>query len=86
MNNNKADISTESLTDWMVTYLEDLFDITIDSSDYTTDFVDLGIDSTGLIGLSVDMSDWLNQDIDLEIFIEHRSIASASRHIANTLS
>ena len=79
-------MDSESLALWIVQYLENLFNITIEPSDHKTDFVDLGIDSTGLIGLSVDMSDWLDHDIELEVFIENRTISDASQFIASMLS
>ncbi|NEO53121.1 MAG: acyl carrier protein [Okeania sp. SIO3B5] len=75
-------ITEEELQDWLVSYLSQMLDIAIEEVSTTTSFARYGLNSSALISLIHNLSDWIEQEIDPTIVYSYPTIEAMAKHLA----
>ena len=76
---NKKEISN-----WLITYVSQLVEMKPENIVTNVTFVSYGIDSTGAVGLSGDLSNWLGCPLDANLIYDHPTIDALSQHLHET--
>jgi acyl carrier protein len=78
----KKNITASELSAWMATYIADLLGVEPSSIDRLAAFEALGLDSSSVAGLTGDLGDLLQTDIDPTIAYDHNSIQTLANALA----
>ena len=71
---------------WLVSYLAELLEIKRDEIDVTASFDRYGLDSSAAVGLTCDLEDWLERDIDPTLPYDYPTTEALARHLADESS
>ncbi|PPS43904.1 acyl carrier protein [Chroococcidiopsis sp. TS-821] len=88
---NTAQITTKQLPTateiqaWMVAYLADLLEVDPDEIDVTIPFDRYGLDSSAAVGMTGDLEDWLETDIDPTLLYDYPTIEALVQHLSSQL-
>ncbi|MBE9045184.1 acyl carrier protein [Pleurocapsales cyanobacterium LEGE 10410] len=66
---------------WIVSYLGQLLEVDPDSIDTATPFDRYGLDSSAVIGMTGDLEDWLNIELDPTLVYDYPTIEALSQHL-----
>lgn len=74
------------IEDWLVDYLVRL--LKLEAHEVRTDvrFESFGLDSAATVGLTGDLSDWLQMDVDPSLAYDHPTVAALAKHLAAELA
>ncbi len=70
---------------WMIDYLVKLLMLDRARIDVNDTFESYGLDSAAMVGMTGDLSDWLNVEIDPVIAYDHPSIDALSTQVVTVL-
>jgi len=79
-NRSEADISA-----WIVSYLSRLLELPESQVSADARFEQFGMDSAATVGLTGDLSDWLNIQVDPTLAYDYPNIESLSARLASML-
>lgn len=88
---NTAQITTKQIPTateiqaWMVAYLADLLEVDPDEIDVTIPFDRYGLDSSAAVGMTGDLEDWLETDIDPTLLYDYPTIEALVQHLSSQL-
>ncbi|MGD1896238.1 MAG: acyl carrier protein [Phormidesmis sp.] len=77
---------SEEVRTWLADYLADLLEVEGDEIDTSLSFDQYGLDSSTAVGITGDLSDWLNQDIDPVLLYDYPTIDALVEHLESDAS
>jgi len=85
--NSKADEhknppTAADIKDWLVCYIVELLEIEPDEVDITIPFDRYGLDSSAVVGMTGDLEDWLEYEIDPTLIYDYPTIEALSTHLS----
>lgn len=99
MPNNSSDISLSDkqsclstatptaldIRTWLADYIAEALEIPSDEMDITVSFEQYGLDSLAAVGMTTDLEDWLNCEIDPTLPYEYPTIETLSDQLASSI-
>jgi acyl carrier protein len=77
--------SKEEIQDWLVEHLSSLLGIEPDAIDATVPFERYGLDSSSAVGLTGELEEWLNREVDPTLLYDYPTIEAQAIYLANEL-
>lgn len=77
-------MTSKEIAEWMSAYLVRTLKIKTEQVDPQLPFDEYGLDSRRAAEMVADLSDWLNRELQLELFYDHPSIDELSAYLAQT--
>lgn len=74
----------KQISNWLISYTSQLVEMNSEDIDPSLPFESYGIDSTGAVGLSGDLSNWLGLPLDANLIYDHPTIDALSLHLFET--
>lgn len=74
--------STEEIQAWLVSYLAELLGIDPHEVDVTIPFDRYGLDSAAAVGMTGDLEDWLQRELDPTLLYDYPTVEAFSQHLA----
>lgn len=71
---------------WIVNYVAELLEVKPNKIDVTIPFDRYGLDSSAAVGLSGDLEDWLDEELDPTLLYDYPTIKSLSEHLVESLT
>jgi acyl carrier protein len=71
----------EQIQEWMVDRIAKLLEIDPEEVDVTVPFDRYGLDSAAAIGLTADLEDWLQQELDPTLLYDYPTIQELSKYL-----
>lgn len=71
---------------WLVSYLTELLEIEPSKVDVSIPFDRYGLDSTAVVGLTGDLCDWLEKELEPTTLYNYPTIEALSQHLAEEFS
>lgn len=68
---------------WIVTYLAELLEIDSDEINTTIAFDRYGLDSSVAVGLTGDLENWMERQLDPTLLYDYPTIESLAQHLAD---
>ncbi len=81
-NPSKAVVSAEDIEDWVVDYLASLLEISPDELDPTISFDHYGLDSSAAVGLTGELEDWLNLEIEPTLLYDYPTVVALAEYLS----
>lgn len=78
--------TAEEIKAWMVSYLGQLLGVSPEEIDTTISFDRYGLDSAAAIGITGDLEDWLEVEVDPTALYDYPTIQNLSEHLASTVN
>lgn len=82
VNAPSVQVTQANITDWIVSYLAELLEISSDEIDVQTTFARYGLDSSAAVVLTGDLGGWLGKDIDPTVLYDYPTITDLAAHLA----
>ena len=73
------------IQDWIVAYLADLLELEPEEVDVTVPFDEYGLDSSVAVGLTGDLEDWLQTEIEPTLLYSYPTIEALVGHLSSRL-
>lgn len=73
------------IQDWIVSYLADLLEVDSDEIDVTIPFDRYGLDSSAAVGMTGDIEEWLERDVDPTLLYDYPTIEALVQHLSSQL-
>lgn len=73
------------IQDWIVSYLADLLEVDSDEIDVTIPFDRYGLDSSAAVGMTGDLEEWLERDVDPTLLYDYPTIEALVQHLSTQL-
>ncbi len=67
---------------WLISYLAELLEISLDEVDATISLHRYGLDSAVAVGLTGDLEDWLGRELDPTLLYDYPTINALVQHLA----
>jgi len=67
---------------WLISYMAELLEIKSDELDVTIPFDRYGLDSSIAVGMSGDLEEWLQKELDPTLLYDYPTIESLAKHLA----
>ncbi|ACB53108.1 hypothetical protein cce_3760 [Crocosphaera subtropica ATCC 51142] len=67
---------------WLISYLSKLLEVDPETIDVNNTFESYGLDSSASVGLSGDLQEWLETDLDPTLLFDYPTIDSLSHYLA----
>lgn len=67
---------------WIVSYLAQLLEVNSDDIDIATPFDRYGLDSSAAVGMTGDLEDWLNIELEPTLVYDYPTIKALTQHLA----
>ena len=67
---------------WIVNYLAELLEVKSDRIDVTIPFDRYGLDSSAAVGLTGDLGDWLETEIDPTLLYDYPTVEALVEHLS----
>lgn len=86
INNAKeySELPTEAeIQAWILSYLAQLLEVEPDHIDTATPFDRYGLDSSAVIGMTGDLEDWLNIELDPTLVYDYPNIEALSQYLVD---
>lgn len=83
-NISKAKSATE-IQDWIVAYLATLLEVEPEEIDVTVPFDRYGLDSSAAFGLTGDLEEWLQAEIDPTLLYDYPTVEALVQHLSSEL-
>lgn len=77
-----AEFSSETIRDWLVTYLANLLEVSSDDIDTEVPFDTYGLDSSAAIGLTGDLEDWIGKEVDPILLYDYPTVESLVSYLS----
>jgi acyl carrier protein len=77
--------SAEEVQDWVMSYIAELLEVETEEIDITLPFSTYGLDSSVAVGLTGDLGDWLELDLDPTLLYDYPTIKSLVEHLSSQL-
>jgi acyl carrier protein len=77
--------TTSEIQAWMVAYVADLLEVDPDEIDVTIPFDRYGLDSSAAVGMTGDLEDWLETEIDPTLLYDYPTIEALVQHLSSEL-
>jgi acyl carrier protein len=77
--------TTAEIQDWIVSYLADLLEVDEDEIDVTIPFDRYGLDSSAAVGMTGDLEDWLETEIDPTLLYDYPTVEALVKHLGSEL-
>ena len=74
--------TTEEIQAWMISYLAQLLEVDSDEIDTATPFDRYGLDSSAAVGMTGDLEDWLNVELDPTLVYDYPTIKALTQYLA----
>ncbi len=71
----------EEIQEWMVNQIAKLLEIDREEVDITVPFARYGLDSAAAIGLTADLEDWLQRELNPTLLYDYPTIQELSKHL-----
>lgn len=71
------------IQDWIVDYLANILEIDAEEVDVTIPFDRYGLDSSAAVGMTGDLADWLNQEIDPTLLYDYPTVEALVRYLSS---
>ncbi|MEM9535139.1 MAG: acyl carrier protein [Cyanobacteria bacterium P01_E01_bin.45] len=78
--------SSSKIQDWMINYIADLLQASSDDIDTDTPFDRFGLDSAAAIGMTGELEDWLDLEIDPTLMYDYPTIKGMATYLEAQLS
>jgi acyl carrier protein len=78
-------VSAAEIQDWMVAYLAELLEIEPEEVDVTVPFDRYGLDSSAAVGLTGDLENWLETEVDPTLLYDYPTVESLVEHLSAQL-
>ncbi|ACR12812.1 acyl carrier protein TtuC [Teredinibacter turnerae] len=75
-------ITAEDVQQWLAEYIADVLEISESAIDFDTPFHQFGLDSSAVVGLVADLSEWSGVAIGIKSIRKNNSIHALSQFIA----
>jgi acyl carrier protein len=84
-NTTVKQVSAAEIQDWMVAYLADLLEIEPEEVDVTVPFDRYGLDSSAAVGLTGDLENWLDTEVDPTLLYDYPTVEALVEHLSAQL-
>jgi len=78
--------SSEKIQAWIVSYVANLLEVEPDEVNITIPFSRYGLDSSAAFGLTGDLEDWLQYEIDPTLLYDYPTIESLVKYLSANLN
>ena len=78
-------ISAATIQSWLVSYLAEMLEIEPVEVDITLEFNDYGLDSSAAVGITGDLEEWLERELEPTLLYDYPTIKSLAQHLASEL-
>ena len=78
-------ISAATIQAWLVSYLAEMLEIEPLEVDITFEFNDYGLDSSAAVGITGDLEEWLERELEPTLLSDYPTIESLAQHLASEL-
>lgn len=78
-------ITAAAIKAWLVSYLAEMLEIEPEEVDITLEFNDYGLDSSAAVGITGDLEEWLERELDPTLLYDYPTIESLAQHLASEL-
>ena len=78
--------STAEIKAWIVSYVANMLDVNPDEVDVKIPFERYGLDSSAAVGLTGDLEDWLEREIDPTLLYDYPTIEGLVQYLSSELS
>lgn len=78
--------SAPEIQDWIVAYLADLLETEPDDIDVTVPFERYGLDSSAAFGMTGDLEEWLQTEIDPTLLYDYPTVEALVQHLSSELA
>ncbi len=73
--------TTAEIQTWLVSYLTELLEIEPDEVDVTIPFDRYGLDSSAAVGMTGDLEEWLEYELDPTLIYDYPTIKALAEHL-----
>ncbi|MGB3642117.1 MAG: acyl carrier protein [Rivularia sp. (in: cyanobacteria)] len=78
-------ITAAAIQAWLVSYLAEMLEVEASEVDITFEFNDYGLDSSAAVGITGDLEEWLEQELDPTLLYDYPTIESLAQHLAKKI-
>lgn len=78
--------SAPEIQAWIVSYLAEQLEIAPDEIDLAIPFDRYGLDSSVAVGMTGDLEDWLERELDPTLLYDYPTIEGLAQHLAEEIS
>ncbi|MEO1375582.1 MAG: acyl carrier protein [Cyanobacteria bacterium J06635_10] len=78
-------VSAATIQAWLVSYLAEMLEIEPVEVDITLEFNDYGLDSSAAVGITGDLEEWLERELEPTLLYDYPTIESLAQHLASEL-
>lgn len=82
LNETPKPITEIELQTWMISYLAELLEIDSDDIDINIPFDSYGLDSEVAVGMTGDLENWLEKELDPTLLYNYPTIKTFTKHLA----
>lgn len=77
--------TTAEIQAWIVSYLAELLEVDSEEIDITIPFDRYGLDSSAAVGLTGDLEEWLETEIDPTLLYDYPTVEALVQHLSSQL-
>lgn len=81
----KSPPSVTEIQAWLVSYVAEMLEIEPSEVDMALEFNDYGLDSSAAVGITGDLEEWLERELDPTLLYDYPTIESIAQHLASEL-
>ena len=85
VNRDKFEYTYEQIKTWIVSYLAELLEVDSDDVETTVPFDRYSLDSHAIVGLSGDLEDWLEIELEPTLLYDYPTIEALASYLAEEL-
>ena len=74
--------NSEDIQTWIVSYLSNLLEISVDEIEIDVPFDSYGLDSSAAIGLTGDLEDWLGKEVNPTVLYDYPTVNALSGYLS----
>lgn len=78
----KKQPTAAEIQDWIVAYLAELLEVEPEQVDVTIPFDRYGLDSSAAVGLTGDLEDWLQTEVDPTLMYDYPTVQALVQHLS----
>ena len=75
----------QEIKTWLISYLAELTEMESDEIDTNLPFERYDLDSSAAVGLTVDLEEWLGQELDPTLLYDYPTINTLAKHLAEVV-
>lgn len=81
---SEKSITPLEIQNWLVAYLAEALEVEPDTIDTSQHLQDYGLDSAAAVGLTGDLGDWLERDLDPTLLVDYTTIEAIAQYLGGT--